>query len=148
MQLCRSCTLISLGLLLTAIPPSAQEQKRTYQSFNADVPFNFSVGERKFHAGHYEFIVSGAGLMIMRDARAHVLATLLTRDLAGKERDVAPRFIFEIKNGHNRLSSIWMEKGKQGYEILGEEIAMRQAQRAPQPILFIPPVSQLPTLLH
>jgi hypothetical protein len=136
---------------MAAILLPAQEQKRTYQSFNANVPFNFSIGDRKLHAGYYEFVVIGPGLMVMRDARAKVLARLLTRPLQGQERETPPRFVFTNKEGHARLSSIWMEKGKEGYEILGEEVAMRPSNPGtPATPLIVgrPPEPRLPSTLH
>lgn len=142
--------LVLTGLLMAATLLPAQEQKRTYQSFNANVPFAFSIGERKFHAGYYEFVVAGQGVMAMRDAHARVLATLITRQLQGEERDVEPRFVFEQKNGHTRLVSIWMKKGTQGFEIVKEEVAMRQTEEvSTMPTVLRPPiVDRMPSLLH
>lgn len=121
------------GLLMALIVQSAEAQKHSYQSFNGTVPFNFTIGDRKFHAGYYEFLVTGAGIMAMRDARAHVVAILITRQVQGIEREAPPHFVFERIGSHVRLASIWMEKGAQGYEIVKEELAMRPAPPAVVP---------------
>lgn len=145
----RSCiSRFAAALLLFTMLLPVYAQKHTYQSFNGNVPFSFSIGDRKFHAGFYEFVVTGPGLMVMRDAHAHVIATLMTRPLEGQERSVEPRFVFSNKKGNLHLASIWMEKGASGYEIVGEDIAM-QAQRGTTPSLPMrPPVFQMPSTLH
>lgn len=132
------CVLIVAGLL------PAGAQNRHLQSFNSEVPFEFKIGDRKFHAGYYEFVVLGPGIMAMRDRRAHVLAMLMTRQLQGQERDVAPRFIFQNSKGHMRLSSIWNAKGAEGYEILGEDMPVHTAQQEIGPILLKIPLAPHP----
>jgi|SRR5579864_284402 len=144
----KTCALLGVLIAAALSPARAQNERHTYQSFNANVPFSFSVGDRKFHAGYYEFVVRGPGLMVMRDAHAHVLATFFTRDLKGTQREVPPRLVFELKDGNSRLSSIWMGKGAQGFEFLREEVAIRQKENVPPQILMRPPEIKLPTTLH
>ena len=134
------------GLLMAATLLSAQAQKRSYQSFNAEVPFAFNIGDHKFHAGYYELLVVGPGLMVVRDAHAHVLTRLMTRELRPVESPAASRFVFEGKKGHLRLTSIWGENGKQGYEIVGEEVSARQY--SPPPALVQIPIFRGPSALH
>jgi hypothetical protein len=119
-----------LALLMTMILVSAEAQQRTYQSFNGNVPFSFNIGERKFHSGYYEFIVAAPGIMLMRDAHQHPLATLLIREIKGIEREVAPRMVFDQGKHRTRLLSIWMPRGAQGFEILREDVP---APRIPPP---------------
>jgi len=120
------------GLLMAATLLSAQAQKRSYQSFNAEVPFVFNIGDHKFHAGYYELLVVGPGLM--------------TRELRPVESPAGSRFVFEGKKGHLRLTSIWGENGKQGYEIVGEEVSSRQY--SPPPALVQIPIFRGPSALH
>lgn len=146
MHSCRNSIAIAVLALATLL--AAQEPKKlVLQSFNGDVPFEFRIGDRKFHAGHYEFVVVGSGLMAMRDSHAKILAMLITRQLHDKERDVAPRFIFERVKGRPRLASIWMEKGAQGYQIVGEDMLIRQVRPGPPPILLAPPIHEIPSLV-
>src|SRR5215468_9860899 len=89
-----------LALLMTTMLASVEAQQHTYQSFNGNVPFSFNIGERKFHAGYYEFVVAAPGIMVMRDAHQHVLATLFTRELKGIDREVASRMVFDQGKHH------------------------------------------------
>lgn len=133
---------LSLFLLAFVLMHAAGAQTRTYLAFESNVPFSFSVGDRKFHAGNYQFLVVGAGLMAMRDGHGNMLTTLLTRDLRGEERSGSqPRLVFEKSKNHTRLTSIWMAKGIQGFEILREEVASRPiAPQQPEDLMLNLPV--------
>lgn len=131
---------LSLFLLASVLMHAAGAQTRKYLAFDAKVPFSFSVGDRKFHAGDYQFVVVGSGLMAMRDGHGNMLTTLLTRDLRGDERSGGPRLVFEKTKGLTRLTSIWMEKGIQGFEIMREEVASRPiAPPLPQDLILTLP---------
>src|SRR5262249_42124 len=136
-----------LALLMTIMLVSAEAQQHTYQSFNSNVPFSFNIGDRKFHAGYYEFVVAAPGIMVMRDAHQHVLATLLTRDLKGIDREVASRMVFDQGKHHTKLLSIWMPRGAQGFEILREDVPLRRSPPTVQTFSFEPLGNQRHTAL-
>jgi hypothetical protein len=114
----------TLCLLASGFMLLAGAQPRTYLAFDANVPFSFHVGDRKFQAGDYEFVVAGPGLMVMRDGKKRALTTLFTRDLRAEDRPGPPRLVFEKEKGRTRLVSIWTEKGIQGFGILREQVSM------------------------
>lgn len=126
--------------LLAALLPvgaAAQDQPqahgRTYTAFNFDVPFKFSVGERTFHAGIYQFIVLGPGLLALGDLqKKRIVATLVTRPMQTAEVPSATKLVFASKKGDARLTSLLQHEG-QSLEILGEEVAMRQNPSPPLP---------------
>lgn len=124
-------------ILLVALLAPVAVQARTYPTFTVDVPFEFTVGERKFKPGHYTFVILGPGLMAIEDAKTHVLTTLITRDLRFSDGNPSSHIFFDKKNGRNHLAQLWMGNGGRGLEIVGEQVAMRQNQ-PPQPLLPLP----------
>src|SRR5262249_22041703 len=85
--------LLTAWVLLLLGLAGAVAQTGTYQAADSRVPFSFDIGDRKFHAGDYEFVVRGQGLMEMRNGNGRVLTTLLTRDLRA-EQPGQPRLVF------------------------------------------------------
>ena len=134
----RSCkSIVALTLLVTLLAPLAV-QARAYQTFTVDVPFEFNIGDRKFKPGTYIFVIVGTGLMALENAKKHALATLITRDIqSAASSSPSPHLSFERRKGHTHLVSLWMTDGKQGLEIVGEQVAMRQASpfQAPPELL-------------
>ena len=134
--------------LLAALMLPAKAQTQTYQTFKAQVPFEFEVGNHKEKAGTYELIVVGPGLMVVRDAKAHVLARLLTRSIQRDPADVPARMVFESQKGKTRLSAVWMANNAWGLEILGDEIAMRTRPPASGFVPIFPPTVFLPQAIR
>jgi hypothetical protein len=113
----------SLSALLLPMAANA----RTYDVFAADVPFKFYVGDHTFSPGHYEIIFSGSGLVTLRDSKAHVVATFVTRSIAADAPSASSRLIFRHEKKRPYLSQIWIENRTQFTEVLGEELAMRSS---------------------
>jgi hypothetical protein len=119
---------ISLTTLL-----ATAAQARTYEAFTVDVPFKFHVGNRTFRPGHYQFIFAGPGLLAVRDAKANVIATLVTRSIETGKPSPDSKVVFRK---HDQLAQIWIGNRTQVVEILGEELAIRQP--APPPVSVLP----------
>jgi hypothetical protein len=132
---------VLLAAALLACLPPAVAQARTYDAFNADVPFKFNIGERTFKSGHYQFVIVGAGLMALRDARLRVVASLVTRLVDADEPSTPGRLVFKTEKKRHRLMRILMEDRAQALEILGEQLAVSPA---PQPSVWsMPPDNSL-----
>jgi hypothetical protein len=129
-------SIIVLSLLVALLAPAAV-QARSYQTFTADVPFEFTIGDRKFKPGTYTFVILGPGLMAVEDKKKHVLTTLITRDIRSAETASSPHIFFDKQKGVNHLDSIWMGNGPQGLQVVGEQVAIRQNQ-PPAPLLLPP----------
>ena len=120
------------GLLQLALPIAflsalllpVAAHARTYDIFAADVPFKFYVGERTFDAGHYEFIFSGSGMLAVRDSRARVVATFVTKSISAESPASASKLVFRHDKKRPYLSQIWIENRSQFTEIVGEELAL------------------------
>ena len=119
-----------LAASLSALLP-ALAHARTYETFTVDVPFKFHVGNRAFRPGRYQFIFAGPGLLALRDAKQHVIATFVTRSIETGKPSPDSKIVFKK---HEQLAQIWIENRSQIVEILGEELAIRQ----PAPAIPVP----------
>jgi hypothetical protein len=135
-------------ILLVALLAPVAAQARTYQTFTAEVPFEFTIGDRKFKPGTYTFVILGPGLMAVEDAKKRVLTTLVTREIRTADAVPSPHMFFDKRKGRNHLASIWMGNNARGLEIVGEQVAIRQNQ-APPPLILLPqpPVFNTPQAL-
>jgi hypothetical protein len=110
--------------LLPAIATAAP-QARTYEAIDFDVPFKFDIGNRSFHPGHYQFLFVGNGLTVMRDAKMHAVASLITRPIEIGYPTPESKIVFETKKNRSRLSRICLQYRLQQMEVVGEQVAMR-----------------------
>ncbi len=100
---------------------------RTYDVMDANVPFKFKVGDRMFRPGHYQLIMVGNGLVAVRDAHAHIVASILTRPVEMGAAASETKLIFKNEKNNKRLNEIWLGTRRQILEVLGEELAVRQS---------------------
>jgi hypothetical protein len=127
-----------LAALLLGAGAAAQDQpqahERTYPTFAVNVPFKFTVGQRTFAAGNYQFILLGPGLLAVGDLhKKRMVATLFTRQMQTTAVPAATKLVFTIDRKYARLTSILLEHYTESLEILGEEVAMRQNPSQPLP---------------
>jgi hypothetical protein len=120
-----------LAALVAALLLPAAAQVRTYDVVTADVPFKFNVGDRTFRPGHYQFIFVGRGLLALRDAKAHTVASLITRPVETSEPSPATKLVFKMQKKHARLAQISIESRSHVLEVLGEELAVRSSPSQP-----------------
>jgi hypothetical protein len=127
-------SLAALLLAGAAAQDQPQAHERTYPTFAVAVPFKFSVGQRTFHAGRYQFILLGPGLLALCDLeKKRMVATLLTRPMQTTTVPTATKAVFTNDRKYVRLTSILLEHQAQGLEVLGEEVAIRQSPSAAVP---------------
>lgn len=112
-------------------------QAKTYDTVTIDVPFKFSIGERTFRPGRYQLIIRGNGLLALRDAHEHTIASLVTRTVDIGEPAADTKLVFKLKKNHAVLTQVLMEHHSQALEVMGEELAMRQADPVPELPAFI-----------
>jgi hypothetical protein len=113
-----------LAALVVAPLLTAAAQVRTYDVLTAQVPFKFNVGGRTFRPGQYQFILVGPGLLALRDAKAHIVASLITRSVETSGPTPATKLVFTTHNKHARLAQVFLENRSQVLEVLGEQLAM------------------------
>ena len=122
-----SCaTTLVVPVLFAALLSPAAAQERTYKSVNVDVPFKFKLNEksRSFRPGSYHFLFVGTNLMALRDAKAHMVASLLTRDIKIGSASPATKLIFEHTKKNFYLARILIQDESRAIDILGEELAI------------------------
>lgn len=117
--------------LLSAVLLPTVAQARTYECFSVDVPFRFYVGNRTFSPGHYEIILAGPGLVALRDAKAHDVASLVTRSIESGEPASESKLVFKTQKKHQLLAQIYIASRSQVLEVMGEELAIRNQPPAP-----------------
>jgi len=133
----RRLMLLSVSLLAFLQPAKG----RSYEGFNTDVPFKFKVGSKTLKPGHYQLVIVGNGLLLIRDAKLHVVASLVTRTAEASNPSPTSKLVFKLDKNQPRLAEIRMEKRSQFLEVLGEELAIRQAD--PPPPAYLPGLDSL-----
>jgi hypothetical protein len=63
--------------------------------------------------------------MVLRDAKLHVVASLVTRLVEAEASSYPSRLIFKTENKHYRLARIMAQDHSQAVEILGEQLAVQ-----------------------
>jgi hypothetical protein len=129
--LLRSSLFTALAALLL-LPAAAQV--RTYEVLTAQVPFKFNVGNRTFRPGQYQFILVGPGLLALRDAKAHIVASLITRSAETSSPSTSTKLVFDMKERHARLAQISLENRSQVLEVLGEQRPMPSSPTVTPPL--------------
>lgn len=127
-------TLLLLSVLVSLLPAAAQAP--TYKVIAADVPFQFTAGERTFRPGHYEFILVGTGLMAIRDHHKHLVAALIIRSSDETKPSPGPRLVFDRSKKKPRLEKIYLENPSRVLEVVGEQLA---TPSTPPPAPLRPP---------
>jgi len=125
----RLLTVALVAASLTALVPPATAHARTYEVLSADVPFKFVVGDRTFGPGHYQFIFAGTGLIVLRDAHQHVVASFVTKWVPTSEAATETKLVFDTpQNKRARLAQIRIQSRSQALEFVGEELAVQSLQ--------------------
>jgi len=121
--------LLLAGVLVVsvlALQRPAAAEPHTYQVITANVPFQFFVGDRGFHPGQYEFIMVGNGLLAIRDAKKHFIASLVTRS-SEADGPVSNKLVFTHRKKRAYLTQIFLEDSTQVMEVQGEQLVIAPA---------------------
>jgi len=123
-----------LAVLLLASQLTAAAQAHTYETLTFDVTFNFDIGTRTFRPGHYQLVFVGADLAVLRDAKKHTIASLITRPIEIGWPSPETKVVFDNQKNRSRLSRICIQYRLEVIDVIGEQLAIRQ----PPPV-FAPP---------
>jgi hypothetical protein len=118
-------TLLTVLLLTSQLTAAAQAH--TYETLTFDVTFNFDIGTRTFRPGHYQLVFVGADLAVLRNAKKHTIASLITRPIEIGWPSPETKVVFDNKKNHSRLSRICIQYRLQVIDVIGEQVAMRQS---------------------
>jgi len=96
----------------------------------ADVPFEFSVGQKTFPAGEYRVVQIAPHTLTLRDNNNHgFLFPVITGQLWSIEGRPTPQLKFEYAEGQYALSAIWLEGTTEGHELLVHKRLRGTAQK-------------------
>lgn len=109
--------MLSLAVILGGISVAANGQSTT--KVQAEMPFEFSIGDRSYEPGRYQMRVTRAGsshsvLQLINEKGEVIHATLVRKDDAKKAAKSS--LAFDVKGDRRRLSSL--RTGKHQYQIL------------------------------
>ena len=121
-----------VAISVLALQRPAAAEPHTYQVIRASVPFQFFVGDRGFHPGQYEFIMVGNGLLAIRDAKKHFIASLVTRS-SEADGPTSNKLVFTHRKKRAYLTQIFLEGSNQVMEVKGEQLAIAPALPVLQP---------------
>lgn len=135
-----SAAFLAVCLSAPSLPALAAQahnhQAYTYDVLTADIPFRFIVGNRSFHPGRYDFIMVGNGLLTIRDAQKHYIASVITRSIESGNPASETKLVFADRKKEKQLSEIRIQNRSQVLQVLGEELAIRSSP--PQMVPFDP----------
>ena len=122
----RSVTSILLSVLSLGLLAQAQSNERTIK---ANIPFEFSVGNRIFPAGSYALVRVAPFLLELRDPEGRVLANVLTQSVQSQTAPAQPRLLFDSEAGGHALTQVWQENEFIGQRLLPSKSATRAVQK-------------------
>ncbi len=118
-----------LGSLLSPLAAHAQ----SYKAVEADIPFEFNIGNNAISAGHYQLVFSGPGLLTLRDAHHNAVASFFARYMPSVDGVPTSKLVFTLTDERPQLAQVWIQDS-QKLEVIGRKIASqsRPSQRRPQ----------------
>ena|SRR3981081_4613773 len=106
---------LSIAVLLFVASAHAQYDG---QRMVANVPFEFTAGNISFPSGQYDFIRSGAGLYMVRDAGGRSMFIRATASIQPNGLPEKSKLKFATVDGHHVLVQIWNDLAGNGNEFL------------------------------
>jgi hypothetical protein len=120
----RNFTVLLLSVL--AMGSFAQAQ-RPEQTIKANIPFDFSVGNRIFPAGRYAVVRIEPSVLELRDSKGRVLANVLTQSVQSLTAPTQPKLLFD---GEHALTEVWQENESIGVKLQPSKSGTRDVQKA------------------
>ena len=122
-----------LLVVMTLIGAGTSTKAQSLQSkLTATIPFDFTVGERKFSAGEYSVsrALQGSGDLVVQlsSADGHALMTQLTYTVITKSPKEDGRFVFHKYGDEYFLFEVWAAGADTG-RVLIKSRAEREVQR-------------------
>jgi len=116
-------TLTSLLLSVLVFGCSAHAQ-RAQQVIQANIPFDFSVGDQAFPAGNYLLVSAAPAQLELRNADNRSLTKVLTDPVGTLKTPASPKLLFYSEGGQQALAQVW-----QGDYSMGQELRLPKSWR-------------------
>lgn len=112
----------SLGSLFSPLAHAA-----AYKAVDAEIPFEFTIGQMSFPAGHYQLVYASPGLLSLKDDRFNVVASFFTLSVVNNGDVPTSKLVFNVQDEHHRLNQIWIEDSRI-LEVLGNPVASHRSK--------------------
>jgi hypothetical protein len=122
-----SFTLLLLSVLTLG---SFAQAQRPDQIIKANIPFDFSFGNRSFPAGRYTVVRVEPSVLELRDPEGRVLANVLTQSVQSLTAPAQPKLFFESEDGGHVLTQVWQENESIGVKLPPSKSFTRAVQKA------------------
>jgi hypothetical protein len=99
-----------------------------------NIPFAFTVGDKSFPEGEYSLACT-PGHIDLRDAQAHVVATIITHSVESLNSPAVPKLVFTTYQGGHALKQVWAGNGPYGYELAPSKASIALAKQRSRPPL-------------
>jgi hypothetical protein len=120
----RSCVLTSF-LMLGVASGIANGQTG---GVRAKVPFDFSVGAKRFAAGEYMMVPNSQGVTVVSLAEGRTVAMALANPVSGKTAGRAGQVVFRCYRQHCFLEEVWSPTVDSGRRLLTSPAEREQAR--------------------
>lgn len=122
----RSIASLLLSVVALGSFVQAQSPERTIK---ANIPFEFSVGNRSFPAGRYSLVRVEPFLLELRDPEGRVLAHVLTQSVQSQTLPSQPRLLFDHEDGAHALIQVWQENESIGQQLTSSKSVSHAVQK-------------------
>ena len=120
-------TLTSLIFVVVGLAATAPAQST--RIVKANIPFEFSFGNRSFPAGEYSLVQSQQHLLALRDPRGHSIAQVLTGPIYSLTPAAKTTLKFYSSNGQHILAEVWQEQDASGEQLYEPKNQVERAQQ-------------------
>lgn len=125
----RNFTVVSIAVLLLAGAAFAQYVQHIVK---ISVPFDFTVNGENFRAGEYSIVCVAPNRLDLRDARSHVVATLLSHSVESRASSPTTRLDFSTESGGHALTQVWLANERIGYGLPAIQKRTMMVRATPQ----------------
>ncbi len=122
-------TSLVVGVLLFTAAGYAQFMQQVI--LKAEVPFEFSVGNKTFPAGEYRVVRLAPHTLALRDSQERTLASFVTGPVMARTAHATPTLRFESDGNRHVLSQVWPGGVTTGYEVSIPKRVTLLAQQPP-----------------
>jgi hypothetical protein len=109
---------------------SFAQAQQSERAIKANIPFDFSVGNRIFPAGRYALVRVEPSVLELRDSEGRMLANVLTQSVQSLTAPSQPKLLFYSEGGGHALTQVWQENISIGQQLLTSKSATRAVQKA------------------
>lgn len=113
----RICLILGVLAILAVSPALAQ----TSSSQTANIPFEFSVGDKTFPAGRYSITrlnpQSDKTALLIRDEEGRTSKVVLTTPMEARRAQEMSKLVFSRYDNHYFLAEVWTQAANTGLEL-------------------------------